>query len=297
MRIIAAVLALVLFVMLWQHLRYLHARRNAVEDRQPILHSPSNFHVITYLEIGEGSDLITELSRLRREIENTGSAHVVYAGQAAFTLASSQLGPQTWDAVIFIRYPSRESYDAQAKSAGHREALAAFSQTYSYGMRRNPLVNALIPQLLLAVRIFDIARGNWKVEDLAPIPAPNDPQQARLLESRIGNLLKLRSVNDDAILIFNLALPGNEEQRTANSSYDLKMLTRMAALAHGPMHVGQAVALDGNARFEQAILVYYPGVSYFADLVGSRFYQGIMGDKQLGDTLVVPTVPILSKLE
>ena len=36
-------------------------------------------------------------------------------------------------------------------------------------------------------------------------------------------------------------------------------------------------------------MVYYPGVRYFAELVGSRFFQGIIGDKQLGDTLVVPT--------
>jgi len=73
-------------------------------------------------------------------------------------------------------------------------------------------------------------------------------------------------------------------------------LTRMAALAHGPMHLGSAVPVEGDAQFDDVVIVYYPGVDYFSHLVRSRFFQGIIGDKQLGDTLVVLTVPILSRL-
>lgn len=74
------------------------------------------------------------------------------------------------------------------------------------------------------------------------------------------------------------------------------MITRMAGLTHGPMHVGRAVTLEGNARFDQVVVVYYPGPGYFADLIGSEFFQDIIGDKQLADTQAVPTVPILSEL-
>ena len=35
---------------------------------------------------------------------------------------------------------------------------------------------------------------------------------------------------------------------------------------------------------------------YFAELLSSEFFLGIIGDKQLGDTQAVPTVPILSRL-
>ena len=296
MKIITILLVLVVAAMLWQHLRYLQARRGAVQDQQANLHSPSSFHVITFLKVGEGAGVIPEVSRLRREIEASGNAHMVYAGQAAFTVESSQLGPQAWDAVVLVQYPSRESYEAEAESVRQREALATFSETYSYGMQRNPVANLLVPQILLGLRVADVFRGNWKVEDLAPMPASENPEQMRLFKSRVADLLRLQPVNDEAVVIFNLVRPGNQDQRSANSSYGRKMMTRMAALAHGPMHVGTAVPLGGEARFKEIVVVYYPGVRYFAELVGSRFFQGIIGDKQLGDTLVVPTVPILSQL-
>ena len=70
----------------------------------------------------------------------------------------------------------------------------------------------------------------------------------------------------------------------------------MARLGHGPMHVVSAVTIEGDASFDQAIVVYYPGASYFAELLSSEFLLGIIGDKQLGDTQAVPTVPILSRL-
>lgn len=296
MKIIAILLVLIVSAMLWQHVRYLRARRSIVQDQQAIFHSPSSFHVVTFLKTGEGVGVIPEVGRLRREIEASGSAHMVYAGQAAFTVESSQLGPQAWDAVVLVQYPSRESYEAEAKSVRPREALAAFSETYSYGVQRNPVVNLLVPQMLLGLRLVDIVRGNWNVEELTPMPASENPEQMRLFKSRIADLLQLQPVNDEAVVIFNLMQPGNEDQRSANSSYGRKMMTRMAALAHGPVHIGKAVPLEGEARFEQVAVVYYPGVRYFAELVGSRFFQGIIGDKQLGDTLVVPTVPILSQL-
>ncbi len=74
------------------------------------------------------------------------------------------------------------------------------------------------------------------------------------------------------------------------------MLTRMGRTVNGPMHIGSAVTIEGEAVFDSVAIVYYPGVSYFAELLASRFFQGIIGDKQLGDTQAVATVPILSLL-
>ena len=44
------------------------------------------------------------------------------------------------------------------------------------------------------------------------------------------------------------------------------------------------------------ILVYYPGIDYFLHLTTSKFFTGIVGGKQLGDTLAMPTVPIPDRL-
>lgn len=282
--------------MAWQHLRYFSVRRDVVQDRQPILHSPSRFHVVMYLAVSEDDDLIEEVSRLRSELEAQGNVQVVYAGQAAFTQESTQLGAQSWDAVVLVQYPSRESYEALAKSERYRDALAAFPQTYSHGMQRNPVVNLLIPQLLLALRTYDVVTGNGKVEEFEPMPLPDDPERVRFFQSRMQSLLELKSVNDKALVIFNLTKPGTPEEQKANASYGRQMLGRMAALAHGPMHLGTAQTLEGEASFEEVVIVYYPGVEYFSRLAGSRFFSGIFGDKQLSDTLVVATVPILSQL-
>jgi hypothetical protein len=124
---------------------------------------------------------------------------------------------------------------------------------------------------------------------------PRDGECAMLSEPS-ATLRSLAAVNSEAVVIFNLSQPGNSVQQAANTGYGIKMLTRMAALAHGPIHVGSAVSLEGDVDFEHLAIVYYPGADYFADLMGSRFFQGIIGDKQLRDTLVVPTVPILSQL-
>ena len=157
-------------------------------------------------------------------------------------------------------------------------------------------MNLLFPQALLALRFVDVVKGHWNVESLVPGPASEDTGRMVELKSRIEDLLRLQSVNDEALVVFNLIQPGNSAQRAADRSYGLKMLTRMAGLAHGPMHAGSAITLEGEASFENVVVVYYPGVSYFAELLGSQFFQGIIGDKQLGDTQAVPTVPILSQL-
>lgn len=294
--VFAALVILIAAAMTWQHLRYLHARRDIVQDRQPILYGAATFHVVTFLDTAEGSDVIEEVRRLRGVLESTPGAHLIYAGQAAFTRASSQLGPHSWDAVVLVQYPSREVYEATARSETHQRALAAFADSYAHGMQRACVPNLLIPQALLGLRVTDVLRGSWKAPPLETVPEPEQPELLAELRARQADLLRLRPVNDLALVVFNLTLPGTPEEQAADRSYGVKMVRRMAALAHGPMHMGKAVTLAGDARFENVVVVYYPGVSYFAKLLGSRFFQGIIGDKKLGDTQAVPTVPILSLL-
>jgi hypothetical protein len=44
------------------------------------------------------------------------------------------------------------------------------------------------------------------------------------------------------------------------------------------------------------VIVYYPSLDFFANMIGSSYYQGIYGDKQLGDVQATITAPILDLL-
>ena len=105
-----------------------------------------------------------------------------------------------------------------------------------------------------------------------------------------------RAYNENAVVVFNLVLSGRAAEQKANRAYDRKMVGLFAAHGHGPSHMGKSVTLEGDAEFEGVGIVYYPGLDYFISLMRSKFYNGIVGGKQLGDTQAIPTVPILDRL-
>jgi len=278
--------------MAWQHMRYLRARRDIVQDRQPVF--SSGFHVITFLELADGADVVAEVGQLGKTLEEAHGARLVYAGQGFPALESSQLGPVSWSAVVLMQYPSRRAYDQAAQAEAHRDALGHFDRTYSHGMRRPWPLNLLVPQALLMLAVVDKLRGSW---ELPPLEAAPPSELAESMRDGPERMLELRAINDEAVVVFNLIKQGSAAQRAADGSYGRKMIARMARLAHGPIHVGVSVTLEGDAAFDQVVVVYYPGVSYFAQLVRSRFFQGIVGDKRPGDSQAVLTVPILSRLD
>jgi hypothetical protein len=112
----------------------------------------------------------------------------------------------------------------------------------------------------------------------------------------LARLAAERELGRHAAVIVNLVREGSAEQQEADRGYVRQMFGLMAEGAHGPMHVGRAVRLESGADFDGVAIVYYPGVDYFADMARSRCYQGILGGKQLGDTQVSITVPILDRL-
>ncbi len=99
---------------------------------------------------------------------------------------------------------------------------------------------------------------------------------------------------EDALVVLNFIKNGSAQQR--DSEYGSEMIGLMAELGVGPMHLGKAVTLEGDAEFDDVAIVYYPGVEFFVEMVQSEFFTGIVGDKQLGDTLSSPTVPLLPHL-
>ena len=106
-----------------------------------------------------------------------------------------------------------------------------------------------------------------------------------------------RDIRDDAIVVVNLIQPGTAEQRAADGAYTREMMRGMAEGGYGPMHMGRAVRVEGEHRFAQFAAVYYPGIDHMHEMIGSAFLNRIGPGKQLGDTLAVATIPVLSKLD
>ncbi|WP_139277894.1 hypothetical protein [Rhodococcus marinonascens] len=278
---------------LWQHRRYLRVRRTVVHDDQPIYHSRGAFHVLTFLRASPGADTVSEVRALRRATEGS-QAGWIYAGKAVVTPHhSAQIGEKDWSAVVLLQYPSRVAYERHAESAELRAALGRFEEVYVQGFRRSSLVSAMIPQLLLAMRAAQIVGRR-------PSHFPLRRTQSQDVLSRVEQLPhRLREeveFGTHAIVIVNLIQQGTREQRSANRRYTMSMLSAMAEGGYGPLHIGRPVRVERNYEFDAVALVYYPGVEFFVDLIQSEYFQAIFGDKQLGDTQAVITVPILDRL-
>ncbi|MEM7091654.1 MAG: hypothetical protein AAF567_01530 [Actinomycetota bacterium] len=275
--------------MVRQHLLYRRTRREVIGDRQALVYAQSTFHVLTFVALDDKEGIIDRVRALVAQVEAEG-ATLIYAGQAVFVLHSDQIGVTEWDAVLLVQYPSREAYQHATLAAGVEKELRAFTRTYSHGMTRPAGLNLLMPQFLLGLRSLDLLRRNppepLRTADEAPTAEGDD-------RTRID---ALRSHDSSALVVVNLIAHGDEAQQRANRAYGLRMLRRMAAGAHGPIHLGSAVTLDGGADFDDVALVHYPGSQYFAELVSSEFFQSIIGDKQLRDTQAVPTVPIIDQI-
>jgi hypothetical protein len=313
--IVAAVVGSVGAVVL-QEARYLRARRDVVHDVQPLLHSSRAFHVVIFLHFpgprapmaagpdagalgGPATDqpLFAALRELRQASEAGGEAQVVYAGKVAVNaLASQQLvarfGSEVpWSAVLLTQFASRAAADRVLASEAYRQALARFDESYACGMQRSPWLNLAVPVILLRLRI-----GQVLTRSPSHFPFVPETERRPEVDARAAQLLDAHEYGERAVVVANLNREGSSSDAAADRRYTARMFGMMAEGVHGPMHVGRAVPLVEGDRFDRVALVYYPGVQYFADLMRSKFYLGIVGDKQLADAQASITVPVLDRL-
>ncbi len=287
------------WAMVMQHDRYGKVRRTAVQDHQEILHSGAAFHVVSFLKLAPGADLFDAMRALRDATNAFAGARMIYAGKVLLNAASSSQLTEAfgeavqWDALALVELPERSVYASYQRDAAVAAALGNFSAVYAHGMKRSALKNLLLPQLLLMKRIVDVV--SFRPSPLPFEPAPRNPER-EAQRSMLERLLSAGPLGDDAVLVANLTRRGSAEQRAADARYTGAMISLMAERGNGPMHMGDAVTLEGSARFDGVALVYYPGARYFYDMATSIFYQGIFGDKQLGDTQASITAPILDRL-
>lgn len=295
---VSIVLIVVLLAVGAQQYRYLRWRRDVAADRQQLVHSSSVFHVATVVELSEGQPLLGGVRELVEVIEHDG-ATVVYTGKIAVNgLESSQIPQAEWDAFVLAQYPSREAYQACAAKSEYQKVRSSFASTYAIGMQRSAWLNLAIPVGLLGMRVVDVIKRTPPRYPFRPAPEPAGvpaelrDRRARLVDGLLANL----EYGKDAVVVLNFIKNGTGEQREANSGYGAAMFKLMAEMGNGPTHIGAAVTLEGDADFDNVVIVYYPGVEYFAEMIQSEFFTGIVGGKQLGDTLSSPTVPLLPHL-
>ena len=298
MKVAVIVLALLVVcggaAIVWQHLRYVHTRRAVVQDHQPLLYDAATFHVVTFVRTAPEADVLEELRKLRAATRGATGVEWVYAGKVAMAgNVSAQIGPVDWKAIVVLQYPSREAYEQMARSEGYRQALARFPESYSQGFQRPVWPNLLLHQALLVRRLKQLVTGEPSSFPFLRKPGIDD--DARITEA-VGRLLAERELGARAAVVVNLQKQGTPEQQASDRAYVGRMMSAMAEGGYGPMHIGRAVRVEGNHDFDAVAIVYYPGVQFFADMLRSDFFQGIIGGKQLGDTQATITVPILDRL-
>jgi len=294
--VVLALLAVALVASAAQQYRYLRARRDAAADRQDLIHSRSVFHVVTLFALAPGQDLLDGTRSLVEASERAGGK-TIYAGKVvAHGLRSVQLPEEDWDAFVLAEFPSENGYRKAASDPAFQKVRAGFAQSYAMGMKRWPSVNFAIPLVMLALRTADYLSFQPARYPFRPATEGSSTLDR---ESRLRIVDGLRAnigYGKDAVVVLNFLKRGSAEQRKANSGYGLAMFRLMAEMGNGPLHVGRAVVLEGDADFDSVAIVYYPGVEYFAEMIQSDYFGDIVGGKQLGDTLAAPSVPLLPHL-
>ena len=301
--LIAFVTLLIFLAVLLQEFRYLRIRRNLAGDRQALFHSGERFHVVSALKLTPEQTLLSAVRDFVNGVEKDEGAEVVYAGQTVINgRTSSQLPDHDWEAFVITQYPNRTAWEETSASPSRRELESHFTQVYSLGMKRSAGLNLGIPALLLARRVSQIARREPARYPFTPVPglkvalAQAPAEDRKRMETFAAALQENLEYGRDGMVIFNFAKNGTSEERKANADYGGEMFALFAEVGAGPMHLGKSVTLEGEADFDQVIIVHYPGVEFFGEMMTSGFYQGIFPGKQLGDDLSSLTVPILPYL-
>lgn len=293
--LVAGLVGTAALLAVWQNVRYHRARRAFVQDQQVLLPPAGAFHTVTLLELASGVSLLDAVRLLRRELESVAETRVVYAGQTVLVaIESVQLASVEWDGMVVVQHPSRAAYEKRAATPEYQRALAAFADTYTHGFERPRTFSMMLPVLMLGMRAADIVT---RAEIAYPLePATELAHLTRDRGERLSAFEGVREYGKDAVVILNFLKGGTPAEQAADNAYGRKMASLFALGTHGPMHMGRAVTVEGDAAFDRVAIVYYPGVEYFQELMGSTFFNQIADGKQPGDTLAMPTVPILGRL-
>lgn len=278
-------------VMLWQHGRYREFRQAHAQDRQSSFYAGDAFHVLWLLELAPGQPLEQSLRRFVGAVEEA-SGTPIYAGRAAgSTIVSNQLETSEWDAVLLAQFPSRGAYEV----ASLESVRAPFQNSYAQGFTRPVMLNLVLPQMVLGLRLVDLVTFQPSIFPVVPDPnlAVDEPKNARAAEI----FAALREGAQDGVVFVNLVHDATpEQQASASGVHPRKMGRAMAEGGYGPLHVGDAVTLEGDVDFDRVMINFYPGLEFFRSLMSSTFIQETIRGYEPTGMEAMPTVPILDRL-
>jgi len=294
--ILAVILVVVILAVGWQEFRYRRIRRIRAQDFQKTFHPGEAFHVIVFFKLASGDRLIATARRFVEQITAISNARLIYAGQAAFTVGSEHMDSKNWDGLLMLEFPTRAEYQQCCDDYRASAARGLFADSYYHAMRRNRRICAALPRYLLRVRLRDILTGKWRPPSLEASQKFRTFPEFQVWRDRIARLRAMHEVNRQGLVVFNLVKFSPNGGAEALESLGGEQLSLMAALSHGPLHMGRPVALEQPARFDRIYIVYYPSARYFADLLGSQFFASVTGYRHMSDAIQVPTVPVTSLL-
>jgi hypothetical protein len=293
---VIAVAVVGVIVHLWN---YAQLRRDVLFDRQTMFHSPDAFHVVSAISLAPGQGL---LDGVRRYVDGVGAhgAEVVYAGKLAFPAPrkSLQMPDFDWEAFVIAQYPTRDAWETASSREDYASLKSEFDCVWSLGMERRAGQNVGVAIAMLGLRVRYFLSGASPTYPFAAVEAPEDQRAEFEMRRRFLDQVTVENeaFSKDALVIINFQKKGNAEQRRADSKYGTRMMSMLAEVGYGPVHLGRPVSLEDDVDFDTVVVVAYPGIRYFTEMVQSRFYTSIFGGKQLKDDLSSPTVPILQHL-
>ena len=294
--VLVAVAILVVGAQLRNHSKL---RRSVLFDRQDLFHSSDAFHVVSALKLKAGQELLEGVGRYVKGIEQHG-AKIIYAGKVAFPRPrkSQQMPDLEWEAFIVSQYATRAVWETAAASANYLSLKNEFTRIWSLGMQRGRTQNFVVSFYMLQRRVRHFLSGNPPTYPFEPVQEPEDENSQRAAQKVFLEqvVTEHEAFSKDALVIINFQKHGDAKQKRANSKYGNSMMSMLSEVGHGPIHMGRAVSLEDDVNFDQVVIVSYPGIKYFTEMVQSKFYTGIFGGKQLGDDLSSPTVPILQHI-
>jgi|TARA_B100000959_G_scaffold1715_1_gene1859 hypothetical protein len=296
-KVIAALLVVALIAIAAQEYRYAKVRHDIVVDRQSIFHSSSVFHVVTLLALSTEQELLSAV-RSFADVSKDVGGQIIYAGKVFQSGSSRQVPYENWDAFILVQFPSQDAYAKVAEDSVYQKARTQFASSYAHGMQRSAIFNLSIPIVLLSKRVMDYVtftpnRYPFEFTELSEdVPAEVSDQRDVLLERLSTN----REYGRDAVVILNFHKEGDASERESMDNYGDAMFDLMAESGNGPMHFGHGITVEGEAIFDNVIIVYYPGVDYLAEMLQSKYFLGIIGGKRVGDAMGMLSVPLLPHL-
>lgn len=291
----AIALAIFLTLLLVQHGRVLRNRRQRAEDQQRYSLRARRFHVCVLFKVPSGHRIDETARHFVHQILGGGDVALIYAGQVAFSIDSSQLGPARWDGLLLFELRSRDRFSA-AYTERFRRARNLFEESYLFGMQRLGPMRTLTPLSQLWLMTRGLLRGRFRDEALVELPELLALPEHDAIRGYLRRLHAVHEISRDALVVYNLASRRRASAALPSPDLTENLLGRLARKAMGPLHVGRFARIEHNAVFDTVYVVQYPSARYFGELLGSQYHDTITNHPQLADSLIIPTVPITSRL-